>query len=58
MYNVHLMAVVNGLQQLENVSLDRLLRQTCCPLFKNLEKRLVDELKDEIKFSFSILKWS
>ena len=48
MNDVHLMAVINGLEQLENISLHDLSLQTSSSLLKNLKKRLVDEFEYQI----------
>lgn len=53
---VHLMTVINGFEQLEDIPLHDVCLQSSCPLFKNLQQCLVNELENQIELAFSVIK--
>jgi len=53
---VHLVAVIYGFQQLEDVSLYDVCLESCCSLLKDLQERLVNEFKNQVKLAFSVIK--
>ena len=45
---VHLMAVIDSFEQLEDISLDDVCLESCCSLLKDLKERLVNEFKNQV----------
>jgi hypothetical protein len=53
---VHLMAVIDSFEQLEDIPLDDVCLESCCSLFKNLQERFVNEFKNQVELAFSVIK--
>ena len=56
MNDIHLVAIVNSFQELEDVLLDQVALQAGGALFQYLEQCPVDELEDQVQFAFPIFK--
>jgi len=48
------MAVINSLQQLENILLNSLLSEACRSIFENLKQCLINKFENQVEFALSI----